>query len=75
MKMKTGKLARRPVPMDDTERHTVVRFGLKSALVANTLIQCVGQNLQSEVLWIYSYIATCMYLENAMDFLLYPLAK
>ena len=34
--MKTVILARRPVPMGDTERHiaTVVRFGLKSALVA-----------------------------------------
>ena len=37
MKMKTGKLTRRPVPMGDTERHTVVRFGLKSALVAKYL--------------------------------------
>ena len=33
--MKTGILARRPVC--DTERHTVIRFGLKSALVAKYL--------------------------------------
>ena len=32
--MKAGKLARRPVPVCDTERHTLVRFGLISAVVA-----------------------------------------
>ena len=35
--MKIGILARRPVPMGDIERHTVVRFGLKSVLVAKYL--------------------------------------
>ena len=40
--MKAGKLARRPVPMGDTERHTVVRFGLKSALVAKYLDTVCG---------------------------------
>ena len=43
-------LAGRPMTMGDTERHTMVRFGLKSTLVAKYLgIQYVGQNLQSEV--------------------------
>ena len=41
-KMKTGKLARRPVPIGDTERHTVVRFGLKFALVAKFLDTVCG---------------------------------
>ena len=39
--------------MGDTERHTVVRFGLTSVVyvIAKYLIlQCMGQNLQSEVL-------------------------
>ena len=40
--MKTGILARRPVPMGDTERHTMVRFGLKSALVAKYLTTVCG---------------------------------
>ena len=40
--MKAGKLARRPVPMGDTERHTVVRFGLKSTLVAKYLDTVCG---------------------------------
>ena len=40
--MKTGKLARRPVPIGDTERHTVVRFGLKFALVAKFLDTVCG---------------------------------
>ena len=42
--MKTEILARRPVLMDNTEKHTVVRFdlkrGLKSALVAKYLATC-----------------------------------
>ena len=32
--MKTGILARRPVPMGNTEKHTVVRFGLKRGLIS-----------------------------------------
>ena len=35
--MKAGELARRPVPVCDTERHTVVRFGLILAVVAKYL--------------------------------------
>ena len=42
--MKIGILARRPVPMGNTKKHTVVRFGLKrglkSALVAKYLATC-----------------------------------
>ena len=41
-KRKTGKLARRPVPIGDTERHTVVRFGFKFALVAKYLDTVCG---------------------------------
>ena len=48
--MKTGILARRLVPMGDTERHyTVVRFGLKSALIAKYLATVHGSNLHSKV--------------------------
>ena len=40
--MKTGVLASRPVPMGDTGRHTVVRFGLTSAVVAKYLATMCG---------------------------------
>ena len=40
--MKTGILASRPVPMGNTEKHTVVRFGLKSALVTKYLATVHG---------------------------------
>ena len=32
--MKIGILARRAVPMGNTEKHTVVRFGLKRGLIS-----------------------------------------
>ena len=40
--MKTGILARRPVPIGDTERHTMIRFGLKSAQLAKYLVTVRG---------------------------------
>ena len=48
--MKIEVLARRLVPMGDTERCTVVKFGLTSAMIIKYLATVCGSNQQSEVL-------------------------
>ena len=40
--MKTGILARRPVPMGNTEKHTVARFGLKRGLKSAMVAKYLG---------------------------------
>ena len=40
--MKTGELASRPVLMSDIGRHTVIRFGLTSTVVAKYLATMCG---------------------------------
>ena len=40
--MKIEILAKRPVTIGDSERHTVIRFGLKSVLVAKYLATVHG---------------------------------